>query len=147
MPFLIISRHRPFVATIRNGNHIRGFVDAALQISLVPSFCWVWVWWIVGVVARDTICGESAVRAVDGVEEGIKKAREVVVRFVVGVVCLEDNAVLRPDYRVGDLEIEVGFGTGIDSFICGRRAAVNALDNGRCSIFDCSGSCVSVGYI
>lgn len=88
---------------VGDGDHVGRFVHSALQLSLIAARRRVWV---MGVERRNVV----AVRTVDRIQEVVQEAVEGVVALVDHVVCLEQNRVLRPNDRIGDLEVQIRLG-------------------------------------
>ena len=117
-------------ATVRDGDHVRGLVGAAHARLVVPAGHVVRVHGVDVVLAGWVLV---AVRAIDGVQEGVEEAGRRVVVGVDGIVGLEENRVLRPDQRVRDLEVEVGFSSGLEGAVHGSTSTVHGPEFGVCA--------------
>lgn len=73
LPLLVGRRELRLRAAVRDADHVRRRVQAAVQLPLVPAFVGVWVFWVAALRALAVAClavgFEGAVAAVDGVPE------------------------------------------------------------------------------
>jgi hypothetical protein len=121
---LIGNREIGLGGSIRDRDHIRWLIDAALKLALIAALIGVR---IRRIERRDGI----AVRSIDGIQKGVQESVEGVVILIDVVVCLEENRILRPDDGVRDLEIKIRFRPCVLSR-CRRSGTVDALQ-GRMS--------------
>lgn len=107
LALLVVGGQVVFLLAVGDGDDVGGLVDAALELALVAEGIWVRVNWVyVGVssLAKRRI---GAVRAIDGVEEGVE---ETAAAFETGgvedVVCLVEYAVLWVDDGVWRMSVD-----------------------------------------
>lgn len=113
-------------STVGNGNDVGRLVHATLKLALVAA---VNVVRVCRVEVRVIFVALRAVRSINGVEKVVQETLVGVVLLVHGVVGLKQNRVLRPDERVRDLEVQVGFGTGLELALGGGLGTIDqAMD-------------------
>lgn len=134
---LITDRETVLLATVADGDHAGRLVDTALELALVPARLRVGVGRVQRRVASLAKRAVGAVAAVNSVQEVVQEAVEGVVVFIWHIVGLEEYAVLRPDDRVRNLEVEVGLKTSVrnadrsDGTIDSLQDWVRAVANAR----------------
>ena len=138
---LVRNGHVGFGTTVRDGNHVGWLVHSTLQLTLVTAIHIVRVRWVDVRVTGDTVRRVRAVRSIDGVEEVVKESRVVVVLLVLGVVGLVQDRVLRPDNGVRDLEVQVGFRSGLQKAVGRCLSSINGIKDG----VSASGNFTAVG--
>lgn len=113
-------------AAVRDGENLGGLVDAALELAFVAA--------VGGIGVRRVQRGDlAAVGSIDSIQKGVQKATEVVVCCVIWIICLKENGVLRPDDRIRDLKVQVGFGPCIGHAGWGL-SAVDGLQDGMSAL-------------
>ena len=127
LALLVVGGQVVLLLAVGDGDDVGGLVDAALSLPLEATLG-------VGVLGVDWgVAGlakgaEGAVGTVEGIEESVQEASSTLTTGgVVGIVGLEDDAVLWVDDGVGDLEIEVGLGSWAAA---GSSATVDTIDLG-----------------